>query len=167
MYLVGCCFFSLVYGCDSSGRSMDVDEPNADGEIQSADGFLPFDGRLIERDDGAIDSGLSQLQPSFDARQAQFYDRDEIQTIEITIEPSDRQRMFAALPERIYVPARFRWNDIQIDNVGIRFKGNSSSNPDGWWKRSLLVKFGEFVDGQRFLGLRRVALDNAAVQLVL
>ena len=68
--------------------------------------------------------------------------------------------MFDALPERIYVPATFTWGDIRIENVGLRFKGNSSSNPEGWWKRGLLIKFGEYVDGQRFLGLRRVSLDN-------
>ena len=95
------------------------------------------------------------------ARESEFYDRDVVQRITIDIQPQDRQAMFDALPERIYVPATFRWNDVTIENVGVRFKGNSSSQPESPWKRSLLVKFGEYEDGQRFLGLRRVALDNA------
>ena len=89
-----------------------------------------------------------------------FFGKDLVQNIELNIEPDDRQAMFDALPERIYVPATFTWGDIVLTNVGVRFKGNSSSNPDGWWKRGLLIKFGEYVDGQRFLGLRRVSLDN-------
>ena len=89
-----------------------------------------------------------------------FFDRSVVQSIALEITPEDRQAMFDALPERVYVPATFIWGDTRLENVGVRFKGNSSSQPDAWWKRSLLIKFGEFVDGQRFLGLRRVSLDN-------
>ena len=89
-----------------------------------------------------------------------FFDSSVIQTIVLDIAPADRQAMFDALPERIYVPATFTWGDIRLENVGVRFKGNSSSQPEAWWKRGMLIKFGEFVDGQRFLGLRRVSLDN-------
>ena len=67
--------------------------------------------------------------------------------------------MFDALPERIYVPATFTWGDIRLENVGVRFKGNSSSQPEAWWKRDA-DQIWQFVDGQRFLGLRRVSLDN-------
>ena len=89
-----------------------------------------------------------------------FFDPEVVQSIELDIAPADRQAMFDALPERIYVPATFIWRDIRLENVGVRFKGNSSSQPESWWKRGMLIKFGEFVDDQRFLGLRRVSLDN-------
>ena len=89
-----------------------------------------------------------------------FFERSAVQSIALEISTENRQAMFDALPERIYVPATFIWRDIRLENVGVRFKGNSSSQPEAWWKRSLLIKFGEFVDGQRFLGLRRVSLDN-------
>ncbi len=81
----------------------------------------------------------------------EFFDTATVQRIDLEIAPEDRRAMLDALPERIYVPATFIWRDIRVENVGVRFKGNSSSKPDGWWKRSLLVKFGEYVDGQRFL----------------
>ena len=90
-----------------------------------------------------------------------FYDPLVVQEIRLDIAASDRAAMFEALPDRLYVPATFHWNDITVENVGVRFKGNSSSNPEAKHKRSYLVKFDEYVDGQRFLGLRRVALDNA------
>jgi len=100
------------------------------------------------------------VQDDDERSRASFYDPDVVQTVELDIAPSDVERMLAALPERVYVPGTFRWNGREVQNVGIRFKGDSSSRPEQRHKRSFLVKFSEYVAGQRFLGLRRVALDN-------
>ncbi|MEE2757885.1 MAG: CotH kinase family protein [Myxococcota bacterium] len=155
-----CLLLIALLGCDSSGAASETNGPLQGTDFMVSDGAQGTD--LDQSSAGAAaDGGTERDQFTSGTQQDEFYDREQIQHIEITIAPADRQRMFDALPERVYVPARFRWNDIEIDNVGVRFKGNSSSNPDGWWKRSLLIKFGEFVDDQRFLGLRRVALDNA------
>lgn len=91
---------------------------------------------------------------------ADFYRIENVQTIHLRVAPEDRQRMLAALPERIYVKASFQWRDVTLNNVAIRFKGNSSSAPTQQHKRSYLVKFDEYSKDQRFLGLRRVSLDN-------
>ncbi len=93
-------------------------------------------------------------------KQAEFYAPETVQTIHLEIAPENLRKLKDALPERIYVPGTFRWNDRVISNVGIRYKGNSSSQPQSPHKRSFLIKFGEFTKAQRFLGLRRVALDN-------
>lgn len=95
-----------------------------------------------------------------DASPADFYRPHEVQSIHLQVAKEDLQRMLAALPERISVPASFRWRDITVDNVAIRFKGNSSSAPAQKHKRSFLIKFNEYVADQRFLGLRRVSCDN-------
>ncbi len=93
--------------------------------------------------------------------QDHFYDTEEVQDIYLTISPDEIMRLEQALPERIYVRGAFQWNDFRIDNVGIRYKGNSSSMPlQMHVKRSLLIKFSENLPGQRFIGLRRVSLDN-------
>lgn len=89
-----------------------------------------------------------------------FYEPEVIQNIRLEIAPAELDRLRAALPKRIYVPATFRWNDLVLTNVGVRYKGGSSSNPDSPHKRSFLIAFSEFSKGQRFLGLRHVALDN-------
>ena len=89
-----------------------------------------------------------------------FYDSQQVQTIHLLIRNSDLQRMQAALPERIYVPASFRWGKQTIEDVGVRYKGNSSSQPHQQHKRSFLIKFNAFTKGKTFLGLKRVALDN-------
>jgi hypothetical protein len=92
--------------------------------------------------------------------QAKFYQPDEVQTVRIQIAENDLRRLHAALPKRIYVPGSFQWKDKTVNNVGIRFKGNSSSNPGQRHKRSFLIKFNEYEKGQRFLGLKRASLDN-------
>lgn len=89
-----------------------------------------------------------------------FYRPDEVQSVHLRVAESDMQRMLAALPERIYVPASFQWRNISLDNVAIRFKGNSSSSPSQQHKRSFLIKFDEYEDDKQFLGLHRVSFDN-------
>ena len=91
---------------------------------------------------------------------ADFYRPDKVQSVSLLVTKEDLQRMKAALPERIYVRASFKWRDHSVENVAIRFKGNSSSAPAQQHKRSFLIKFDEYENDQRFLGLRRVSFDN-------
>ncbi len=98
--------------------------------------------------------------PVAEAGSSEFYRSDEVQSIYLTVAETDMRRMLEALPKRIYVTASFRWRNITVNNVAIRFKGNSSSSPSQQHKRSFLIKFDEYKDDQRFLGLHRVSLDN-------
>ena len=93
-------------------------------------------------------------------KQADFFAPEVVQNIQLEVTPANLDRLASSLPERVYVPARFRWRGQVIDRVGLRYKGNSSSRPAQRHKRGFLVKFSEFVKGHRFLGLRRVSLDN-------
>ena len=97
---------------------------------------------------------------SAEAGVVDFYRPDEVQSVDLQVKPEDLQRMRAALPERIYVRASFKWRELSVENVAIRFKGNSSSAPTQQHKRSCLIKFDEYESDQRFLGLRRVSFDN-------
>ena len=97
---------------------------------------------------------------SASAAQSDFYRPDRVQSVYVQVAKEDIRRMLEALPERIYVPASFRWRDISFAKVAIRFKGGSSSHPDQRHKRSFLVKFNEYDYSQRFLGMRRVSFDN-------
>lgn len=105
-------------------------------------------------------ASAQDAKPKPDERQTEYYQPDEVQSVYLGVAEEDLKRMHAALPERIYVPASFRWRDISIDRVAIRFKGNSSSSPNQRHKRSFLVKFDKYDDNLRFLGLRRVSFDN-------
>lgn len=83
---------------------------------------------------------------SAEAGLGDFYRGDEVQSVHLRVADDDLQRMQAALPERIYVRASFRWRDISVENVAIRFKGNSSSAPSQQHKRSFLIKSDEYAD---------------------
>ena len=61
---------------------------------------------------------------------ADFFAPEVVQDVHLEVTPADLERLVAALPERIYVPARFRWRGQLIDRVGLRYKGNSSSQPN-------------------------------------
>ncbi len=107
---------------------------------------------LLAEEESSVTSGVQQT--------AEFYRPERVQTIHLTIAPAELAKMKAALPKRVYIPAEFRWGGVTLKNVGVRYKGNSSSQPNQKFKRSFLIKLDEFKEGQRFLGLRRVALDN-------
>ena len=49
----------------------------------------------------------------------EFFAKSVVQEIGLEIDAADRQAMFDALPERIYVPATFNWGDIRLENVGV------------------------------------------------
>ncbi len=89
-----------------------------------------------------------------------FYEPDVVQNVHLEITPEALDQMHRALPRRSCVPGNFRWNDQTVSLVGIRYKGNSSSMPDSPFKRGFVIDFAEYQKGQRFLGLRQVALDN-------
>ena len=79
----------------------------------------------------AVQVGFAQISnlatvKSAEARVADFYHPDEVQSVHLHAKKEDLQRMKAALPERVYVRASFKWRDLSIENVAIRFKGNSS-----------------------------------------
>ncbi len=92
--------------------------------------------------------------------QEAFYAADQVQTVRLQISNTDQQKMHAALPKCIYVPAQLSWNGQTIKQVGVRFKGNSSANPNQKHKRSYLIKVSKYKKEQRFLGLERISLDN-------
>ena len=115
---------------------------------------------LATFDRGTIAIGQPDAHPQRSPSQTEFYQPDEVQSVYLKVTDENMQRLLAALPERISVPASFRWREISIDNVAIRFKGNSSANPSQQHKRSFLIKFDEYDSDVRFLGLLRVSFDN-------
>jgi spore coat protein CotH len=67
----------------------------------------------------------------------------------------------------VYQRGEFRYvsgdtgDELIVEDVGIRLKGRASFE-DLNGKAAFKIKFSEFVDGQRFLGLRRLTLNNMA-----
>ena len=108
---------------------------------------------------GFFSSGLSKVCAT-EMTSDDFYERERVQEIRLTISELNLIKMKEALPERKYVPATLHWRNFRLENVGVRYKGNSSSRPHQRHKRGYLIKVNEFKKGTRFLKLRRIALDN-------
>jgi len=65
-------------------------------------------------------------------------------------------------PEDPYFPASFQYEEIQMDSIGVRFKGNSSFMIPGP-KKSFKLDFDEYDeenDTLTFLGLKKLSLNN-------
>ena len=61
--------------------------------------------------------------------------------------------------EYTYMPATVIFDGTTLDSTGVRLKGNSSFNASGI-KKSIKLKFNEFVSGQKLDGLKKVNLNN-------
>ena len=136
----------------------------ADSLLDQVLGTLQLNSAVITQSERPpprpIDSTLTADGLNDTEAQDEFYRMDQVQTIQLQIAPEDMQRLMAALPEQIYVPASFQWRDVVIDKVAVRFKGNSSAQPQQRHKRSFLLKFNKYDEDARFFGLRRVSFDN-------
>ena len=62
-------------------------------------------------------------------------------------------------PDDPYFSTRFEYDGIVLDPVGVRFKGNSSFNISGV-KKSFKFDFNEYNDDTRFMGLKKLNLNN-------
>lgn len=88
---------------------------------------------------------------------AEFYAAETVWHVDILL-PAESYETLLQFP-RYYVSGDVRIGDTIVENVGIRLKGAFSFQGLGG-KSSFKVKFNEFEDGQRFLGLEKLTLNN-------
>lgn len=113
-------------------------------------------------------AAASAYNPSTGSAAAQFLDevvfpKDKVVDVKITIDPEDFQDMLDNASAEEYKPASVNYNGQQIDNIGIRTKGNLSlrsvvqmSDSDRY---SFKLSFNEYVN-QTLGGLEKINLNN-------
>lgn len=113
-------------------------------------------------------AAASAYNPSSGSAAAQFLDevvfpKDKVVDVKITIDPDDFQDMLDNASAEEYKPASVNYNGQQIDNIGIRTKGNLSlrsvvqmSDSDRY---SFKLSFNEYVN-QTLGGLEKINLNN-------
>ncbi|MDG5813879.1 CotH kinase family protein [Chitinispirillales bacterium ANBcel5] len=101
-----------------------------------------------------------------------LFDEEQVFNYEIqfyTPDWSDSMDYYMEIMGGEYMPARFisRFDDgdsIVLENVGVRYKGNSSYTFSRHSvKRPLKVKFDKFVDHQYYFGLKRLSFHNGVL----
>ncbi|CAG7636910.1 hypothetical protein PAESOLCIP111_03796 [Paenibacillus solanacearum] len=90
--------------------------------------------------------------------------KTQIMSFSINADEAKWQDMLDHASEEEYIPADVTINGTTIKNVGIRPKGNSSLrqivNDETTDRYSFKIKFDEYVDGQTWMGLDKLALNN-------
>ncbi len=110
----------------------------------------------------------SSLAPALRADQAAaFFDDTAVREIRLYFDdPNWYNTLFQAHssnPEDPYFPARFQYGDTVIDKIGVRFKGNASFRRGGV-KKSFKLDFNQYDEEAKFLGLKKLNLNNGDLQ---
>lgn len=91
-------------------------------------------------------------------------DKKSITSIDIKIKESDWKWLLENATKEEYKSADVTINGETFNNVGIRPKGNSSltsvANDSTTDRYSIKIDFGQYVDGQTYHGIRKLALNN-------
>ena len=119
---------------------------------------------------------LATSQAAKPARNDDFFGLEKIWDVHLTISEQEWTGMFPEggatfgfaqqRPKFPYAKARLAIGTHKAIEVGIRFKGHSSfSSSRGTLKRPFKVDFDRFVKGQKFLGLKKISLNNNATDV--
>ena len=87
----------------------------------------------------------------------ELFDDSQLHDIWIHINARDWAQLRASYQENTYYPADIEWRGVKVRNAGIRVRGRTSRSPE---KPGLRIDFNRYVEGQEFLGLKSLALDN-------
>lgn len=88
---------------------------------------------------------------------ADFFDNQTMQEVRLFIHSQDLREMRDRYTEDVYYPADFLWRGARVRNVGVRVRGLATRSAI---KPGLRIDFNRYVEGQEFLGLSSLVLDN-------
>ncbi|MBL8215953.1 MAG: CotH kinase family protein [Bryobacterales bacterium] len=97
---------------------------------------------------------------------AAFFDDSQVREIRLYFEdPGWYNTLLRAhqTAEDPYFPCRFKSGDVDLPQIGCRFKGNSSAQRNGI-KKPFKLDFNEYVDDATFMGLKKLNLNNFDLQ---
>jgi hypothetical protein len=112
----------------------------------------------------AVDGGVgadSGSQPDVDYER--LFPLDHVADVHIDFEPGGWATLLEEPLEDVYVPASVTYDGVHLDQVGVRFKGNSSRKSverEGGVRYSLKLDIDMYIDGQSLLGVDKINLNN-------
>lgn len=146
----------IVLGPSIPGQEDAAATPDAGDDTDAGDEADAGDAGNVPDGGDAGDAGDSGTPPAVD-----IYDQDTIPKFEFTFDDaaiavlSDKTEA----TQKTWVKGTFKFGNTVLADVGFRRKGSSTfrAYPE---KMALKVKFNKFVDGQTFLGLKELTLNN-------
>lgn len=88
---------------------------------------------------------------------ADFFDDTVVHDLRLAMHAGDWELLQARCMENTYYPVDVEWRGLVVRNAGVRSRGTGSRDPR---KPALKLDFDRYVDGQRFVGLKALDLDN-------
>lgn len=93
-------------------------------------------------------------------------DQDAVHEIRLTFAQADWWEQLTAnyrdnQDDIPYIPVSLAWGEHAFEQIGVRFKGNSSYNGANTPKKPFRIKLNEFVKGQKLDGTASFSLSNA------
>jgi spore coat protein CotH len=89
---------------------------------------------------------------------AALLDGSALNEVWVHINARDWEDLHTHYLDDTYYPVDFEWQGVKVRNSGIRVRGNTTRNDH---KPSFRIDFNRYVDGQDFLGLNAIVLNNA------
>ncbi len=93
-----------------------------------------------------------------------LFEDDAVHEIHLTFHQSDWWDLlvanFEGVEDPLYMAAEFDWEDVHLESIGVRFKGNSTYQGYPGDKKSFKLDIDEYVDGQEIYGLDKLNLNN-------
>ena len=112
---------------------------------------LPFVAALL-----LTASALAKPEPG-----AEFFENPKLRTFKITLGEMEFGMLSDITRSRYYVHGNISVDGVTYSNVAVRLKGMGSYRPLND-KPSFAVKFDEYVEDQKFLGLSKIMLNNSS-----
>jgi len=93
-----------------------------------------------------------------------LFDGDAVHEIHLTFHQTDWWNQLTYNYEHYedipYIEAEFDWGTVHFDDIGVRFKGNSSYMSYNGYKKSFKLDIDEYTPGQTIYGLDKLNLNN-------
>ncbi|MCM1988679.1 CotH kinase family protein [Oceanirhabdus seepicola] len=111
-----------------------------------------------------ITNNIANEELSYDVLDSEVFIEDEVGEIRLYIQDGELDKMYSdPLAEEYIFVNKVIVNGNEVENVGIRTKGNSSLGQvvsSGSERYSFKISFDEYDNGQDFLGLNQLILNN-------
>jgi hypothetical protein len=149
------CLGALLIACGGSSDPPSPwdDDGGEDGAAPGTDAGAGGDG------DAEPDGGAENDRPDY----ARLFPLDRVIDVEIDFDGDGWATLLADPLEDVYVPATIVFDGVTVEDVAVRFKGNSSRwelARQGGTRYSLKVDTDEYVAGQRLLGVDKINFNN-------